>query len=221
MRIKRLLGYKEAPAFPHWASMTLLAVMVTASALGFGMLARGQASADKEAAAEQTAAEEQSVPQLYRKWLDEDVVYIITPEERAKYLKLQDNDERNAFIKQFWERRNVQGAANGGNAYRAEYYRRIAYTNQHFAATVPGWKSDRGRTYIVYGPPDSVDSHPGGGEGMNQPYEVWHYNLIREYTPSAQETQGDSAMTNARKDVDMKFIDTCACGNYLLQTSAH
>lgn len=101
------------------------------------------------------------------------------------------------------------------------YHRRIAYTNQHFAATVSGWKSDRGRTYILYGPPDSVDSHPGEGEGMKRPYEVWHYNLIREYAPSAQETQGDGAMTIPRKDVEMKFIDTRACGNYLLQTSAH
>jgi GWxTD domain-containing protein len=213
MRIKRLLGYKEAPAFSQMVGMTLLAVMVAGIALGVGALARGQSAVK----AEQGAGPRQAVPTVYQKWMDEDVLWIITPEERAKFLKLENNAARDEFIRQFWERRNVEAAADGQNAYRTEYYRRLAYANQHLGGEGAGWKSDRGRIYIMYGPPDSIDSHPSGGSGDVKPWEVWHYNAIEDRSPSVQEAQGDRPMTVAKKAIDMRFIDTCNCGNFNLQ----
>jgi GWxTD domain-containing protein len=218
MRIRRLLGYEEAPAFSQLAGMTLLAVMVVMLALGIGTFARAQTSADKQTAVGQEGTS-QAVPQIYRKWLDEDVVWIITPEERAKFIKLANDEERNEFIKQFWERRGEQVSGGAKTDFRAEYYRRIAYANEHFAAGVPGWKSDRGRVYVMYGLPNSIDSHPSSGNDV-KPFEVWHYNVIQAHSAPVQGMQGDSAMTFTKKDVDMKFVDTCSCGNYLLQTSS-
>jgi len=219
MRIKRLLGYKETPAFSQLAGMTLLAVVVAAAACGIGTFARAQAAANKQMSAEDSTASK-SLPSLYRKWIDEDVRWIITSEERAQYLKLSSDDERNEFIKQFWERRKVEAPGGGENRFRAEYYRRIAYANQHFAAGIPGWKTDRGRVYILYGTPDEIDSHPSR-TGDTKPYEVWHYRLIQDYLEPVHD-QG-AAMYKAtiapKKDVDMKFIDTCSCGNFKLQTA--
>jgi GWxTD domain-containing protein len=226
MRIKRLLGYKETPAFSQLAGMTLLAVVVAAAACGIATFAHAQAATDKQLSAEESAAL-QSLPPMYRKWIDEDVRWIITSEERAQYLKLPNNDERNEFIKQFWERRNVEVPGGGENSFRAEYYRRIAYANrhlaytdQHAAANVPGWKSDRGRIYIVYGPPDEIDSHPSSAGGT-KPYVVWHYRTIQDYVVPGhvQGTAEYKATLVPKKDVDMKFVDTCSCGNYRLQTT--
>jgi GWxTD domain-containing protein len=215
MRIKRLLGYEEAPAFSQLAAMMLLVVMVAGIALGVGRLAWGQSTAADKLAAEQAAGPRQAMPTIYQKWLDEDVLWIITPEERAKFSKLQNNDERDEFIKQFWERRNGEAGGDGQNAYRAEYYGRLAYANQHFAAgEIPGWKSDRGRIYVMYGRPDSIDAHPGGGSGEVKPWEVWHYNAIEERSPTVQGGTGEPV---AKKDVDMRFIDTCSCGNFRLE----
>ncbi len=133
---------------------------------------------------------------IYKTWLDEDVVYIITPGERDAYLNLANDEERNAFIDQFWARRNPPNAP--PNTFRQEHYARIAYTNEHFAADKPGWKTDRGRIYIVYGKPAEIDSHPGGGAVSSYPYEVWSYPYIAGI--------GDS--------VKLKFVDTCRCGDY-------
>lgn len=181
MRIKRLLGYKEATAFSQLADTTMLALVITAATLSIGTLSRAQASADKKFSAEHEAAS-QTVPHLYQKWLDEDVVWIISPEERARFMKLSSDEERSEFIKQFWERRNVQSPGGGVSDVRAEYYRRIAYPNQHFAGADLGWKSDRGRPYIMYGPPDSIDAHLTAG-GAVKPYETWHYRSIQNDTP--------------------------------------
>ena len=98
----------------------------------------------------------------YKKWLDEDVTYIITPEERSAFLRLQTNEEREQFIEQFWLRRNPDPDS-PENTFKEEHYRRIAYANEHYASGIPGWKTDRGRIYIMWGPPDEVDSHPSGG----------------------------------------------------------
>lgn len=219
MRIKRLLGYEETPAFSQLAGMTLLAVVVAVAACGIATFARAQSATNTQLSAEDGAAL-QSLPLMYRKWIDEDVRWIITREERAQYLKLSNNDERNEFIKQFWERRNVETPGGGENSFRAEYYRRIAYANRHLAAGVPGWKTDRGRIYIVYGQPDSIDSHPSSA-GDIKPYEVWHYRLIQDYVEpvNVQGTAEDKATLVTKKDVDMKFVDTCSCGNFKLQVA--
>jgi GWxTD domain-containing protein len=124
----------------------------------------------------------------YRKWLNEDVAYIITDEERAAFKRLQTDEEREQFIEQFWLRRDPTPDT-VENEFKEEHYRRIAYSNEHYASGIPGWKTDRGRIYITYGPPDEIESHPsggsyerppeeGGGETSTYPFEQWRYRYI-------------------------------------------
>jgi GWxTD domain-containing protein len=121
-------------------------------------------------------------------WVSEDVPYIITDEERAAFRRLSTDDEREQFIENFWERRNPHPGS-PENTYKAEYYQRIVYANEQFGSGIPGWKTDRGRIYIMYGPPDEVDSHPdgesyerpeaeGGGRTILGPFEDWRYRFI-------------------------------------------
>src|SRR5260370_14092267 len=98
----------------------------------------------------------------YRQWLTEDVTYIISPDERNAFLQLATNEEREQFIEQFWLRRSSNPDL-PENDFKEEHYRRIAYANEHFASAIPGWKTDRGRMYIMWGPADEVESHPTGG----------------------------------------------------------
>ncbi len=144
----------------------------------------------------------------YKKWLNEDVAYIITDSERKAFLSLGNDEEREAFIENFWRRRNPNPDS-PDNEFRDEYYRRIQYANDHYAAGEPGWKTDRGHIYITFGPPDSIDSHPsgglyerpmdeGGGETATFPFEVWHYRYIE----------------GLGENIDIEFVDTCQCGDY-------
>jgi GWxTD domain-containing protein len=110
----------------------------------------------------------------YYKWLHEDVVYIIDDAERAAFERLTTDGERNQFIEEFWLRRDPMPET-PGNEFKEEHYRRIEFSNEHFAASTPGWQTDRGHMYILYGPPDEIESHPAGTKG---PYatEVWLYH---------------------------------------------
>ena len=157
---------------------------------------------------ERRKATVQELKGQYKKWLDEDVRWIITDQEAKTFKSLTNDEERDAFIEQFWQRRNPNPDSND-NEYRDEYYARIAYANEHFAAGEPGWMTDRGHIYIAYGKPDSIDSHPsggsyerpmdeGGGETSTFPFEVWHYRYL--------EGIGDN--------IDIEFVDTCMCGEY-------
>ena len=124
----------------------------------------------------------------YSKWVNEDVAYIITKAERDQFSQLSTDQQREQFIHDFWERRNpVPGSAT--NQYREEHYRRIAVANTRFGSGIPGWKTDRGRMYIMYGPPDEIESHPsggaytrpaeqGGGTTTTHPFEKWRYRYI-------------------------------------------
>ena len=124
----------------------------------------------------------------YKKWLAQDVVYIITDEEKNAFVRLSNNEERDQFIEQFWMRRDPTPDT-VENEYKEEHYRRIAYANEHFTAGIPGWKTDRGRIYIIYGPADEIESHPsggqyqrppkeGGGTTSTFPFEQWLYRHI-------------------------------------------
>jgi GWxTD domain-containing protein len=124
----------------------------------------------------------------YKKWLEEDVKYIITDEEKATFKRLTTDDEREQFIEQFWLRRDPTPDT-VENEFKEEHYRRIAYANEHYASGIPGWKTDRGRIYIIYGPPDENESHPsggayerpmseGGGQTSTYPFEQWRYRYI-------------------------------------------
>ena len=98
----------------------------------------------------------------YKDWLDKDVTYIITDEERKAFKKFATDDEREKFIEEFWRRRDPDPDTDE-NEFKEEYYERIAYANEHFTSGVPGWKTDRGRIWIMYGKPDETETHPMGG----------------------------------------------------------
>src|SRR5438094_1238998 len=144
----------------------------------------------------------------YKQWLTEDVTYIITPDERNAFLQLQTNEEREQFIEQFWLRRSSNPDL-PDNDFKEEHYRRIAYTNEHYASGIPGWKTDRGRTYIIWGPADEVDSHPtggtydrpmneGGGSTSTYPWEMWRYRYLE----------------GIGNNVEIEFVDPSGSGEY-------
>ena len=145
---------------------------------------------------------------VYKKWLDEDVRWIITDEELSAFKKLQNNAERDTFIEGFWQRRDPTPDT-AENEYKEEHYRRIAYANEHYAAGMPGWRTDRGRIYIMYGPPTSIESHPmggpyqrsaeeGGGSTETFPFEVWRYRYLE----------------GIGQEIEIEFVDDCGCGAY-------
>ena len=140
----------------------------------------------------------------YKKWLNEDVGYIISDDEKRAFRTLQTDEEREQFIEQFWLRRDPTPDSEE-NEYREEHYRRIAYANQYFASGIPGWKSDRGMIYIKYGPPDERDQHNGGTEQRDQregggttsmyPYEQWRYRYIEGLPPNVEIEFVDPTLT--------------------------
>jgi GWxTD domain-containing protein len=139
-------------------SLTALAILLLVSALG---MAQQQSTArPKDPAGKAILRLDGGVP-VYKTWLDEDVVWIIDAEQRAAFKLLKDDEERDQFIEAFWSRRNPTPDV-FNNEFQVEHYRRIASVNAHFGARIPGWKTDRGRIYIVYGPPDKIDSYPLG-----------------------------------------------------------
>ncbi|MDP8988663.1 MAG: GWxTD domain-containing protein [Acidobacteriota bacterium] len=143
----------------------------------------------------------------YKKWLTEDVGYIISDDERKAFKAFQTDEERDQFVEQFWLRRDPTPDTEE-NEYREEHYRRIAYANQYFASGIPGWKSDRGMIYIKYGPPDERDQHNGGteerdiqeGGGTTSmfPYEKWRYRYLEGFPPN----------------VEIEFVDTTMTGEF-------
>lgn len=174
---------------------------------------QNQQQAAKNAAKEQKKRNkdlEKELDSQYKKWLNEDVVYIITPEEKNAFLHLETNEEREQFIEQFWQRRNPDPDS-PDNTFKEEHYRRIAYANEHYASGIPGWKSDRGRIYIMYGPPDEIQTHPtggtyerpdseGGGETETYAFEDWRYRYIE----------------GIGEDVELEFVDPSGSGEYRL-----
>ena len=113
--------------------------------------------------------------EAYKKWINQDVLYIITKEEKRAFNALVTDEERENFIENFWRRRDPNPDTEE-NEYREEYYERIAYANEHFSSGIPGWRTDRGRVYIAWGKPDSIESHPSGGAYDRPPWEgglVW------------------------------------------------
>jgi GWxTD domain-containing protein len=162
---------------------------------------------DKEKIAQQKALK-QELKGVYKKWVDEDVRWIITDQEMQAFKHLSNDEERDQFIENFWLRRNPNPDS-PENEFREEHYARIAYANEHFAAGKPGWRTDRGHIYIAFGKPDNIDSHPsggsydrpmeeGGGNTSTFPFEIWHYRYL--------EGIGDN--------IDIEFVDSCMCGDY-------
>jgi len=203
----------------RWAKVFLFGILAGGLALSPSVFAHPfpQDKTDQKSAKEASKQKAKSDSQLkkeldsqYKKWLDQDVIYIISPEERSAFLHLATNEEREQFIEQFWQRRNPDPDS-AENIFKEEHYRRIAYTNEHFASGVPGWRTDRGRIYIMWGPPDEIESHPsggsydrpaqeGGGQTSTYPFENWRYRYLE----------------GLGNDVNLEFVDPSMTGEFHL-----
>ncbi|MBZ5724053.1 MAG: GWxTD domain-containing protein [Acidobacteriia bacterium] len=223
-RIRRLLGGPEGPrtaAAPVFSIGLLLASIGLALAVWQPKPAPAAQAAPASAQAQQAPPVPLPIPQEkknslpamapagpYQKWMSEDVAYIITEAERLAFQRLQTGADREQFIEQFWLRRDpTPGTAE--NEFREEHYRRIAYANEHFAAPgIAGWRTDRGRIYITYGPPDEIEDHPAGGQFQRPaaqggatttfPFQQWRYRYL----------EGIGA------DVIVEFVDPAMSGEY-------
>ena len=145
----------------------------------------------------------------YKKWLNEDVD-VHYHRRRAQSFQETSAPTTSAkkFIEQFWLRRDPTPDTEE-NEYKEEHYRRIAYANERFASGIPGWKTDRGRIYIMYGPPDEIEDHSsggtydrpieeGGGNTSTFPFIDWTYRYI------------EGVGTN----IKIEFVDTTMSGEY-------
>ena len=141
-------------------------------------------------------------------WLMEEVPDIITEDERRAFLELGTEEEREQFIEIFWRDRNPDHES-PINPAREEHYRRLAYADEHFASGIAGRKADRGRIYIIWGPPDEIESHPtggtldrpteqGGGTTTTYPWELWRYRHLE----------------GIGENIEIEFVDTTGSGEY-------
>jgi GWxTD domain-containing protein len=190
-----------------------------ALATAFGQGKKEAATPDRETIAKPMSEKERKKREAklrkeletpFKRWLDEDVRYIITDEERAVFKKLSTDEEREQFIESFWLRRDPTPDTME-NEYKEEHYRRIAYANERFASGIPGWKTDRGRIYITFGPPDEIESHPsggtyerpieeGGGTTSTYPFEKWRYRYLEG--------------VGFQNDIIIEFVDPTMTGEY-------
>ncbi len=186
-------------------AVTLLAVLF---AVPQGLAQKSKKADSGQDPSEKPRNVKPELKKAYKDWLDKDVAYIITDEERKAFKKLATDDERERFIEEFWRRRDPDPDTDE-NEFREEYYERIAYANEHYASGIPGWKTDRGRIYITWGKPDEVESHPsggayeresyeGGGSTSTYPFERWFYR----YLPGVG------------SGVEIEFVDPTGSGEY-------
>jgi GWxTD domain-containing protein len=203
----------------HSAKVFLFGILAGGLALSPGTFAQDSKQdqtdpkAVKQAAKQKSRSDNQLKKELdsqYKKWLDQDVIYIISPEERSAFLHLSTNEEREQFIEQFWQRRNPDPES-PENTFKEEHYRRIAYANERFASGIPGWRTDRGKIYIMWGPADEIESHPsggsydrpaseGGGQTSTYPFEQWRYRYLE----------------GIGNDVILEFVDPSMTGEFHL-----
>jgi len=192
---------------------------LSALAMSFAAAVTVAQPPDKNKPAEEISTKVRNVkPELkeaYKRWLNTDVAYIITKEEKRAFQALQTDEERENFIENFWRRRDPNPDTEE-NEYREEYYERIAYANQHYTSGIPGWKTDRGRIYIAWGKPDSIESHPsggsydrpsyeGGGSTTTYPFEIWFYRHL----------------DNVGDGVEIEFVDPTGTGEYRIARNAN
>jgi GWxTD domain-containing protein len=168
---------------------------------------------DTQDVMERPRAKREEVKKIFREWPEKDVAYIITSAERSAYKKLVSDEEREQFIEGFWQRRDPEPDTDE-NEYKEEYYERIAYANEQYASGIPGWKTDRGRIYITFGKPDSVESNPsggsyerpsyhGGGSTTTYPFETWFYRYIE----------------GVGSGIEIEFVDPTGTGEYRIARS--
>ncbi|HWO00621.1 MAG TPA: GWxTD domain-containing protein [Blastocatellia bacterium] len=194
---------RVAAHFKRMISVALAVVVVTT-----GMFSLTLAQDKSKAKDPNEKKKKDELKSVYKKWLDDDVNYIITDEERRAFKALKTDEERDQFIEQFWLRRDPDPDT-PENEYKEEYYQRIQYANEKFSSGIPGWKTDRGRIYIKFGKPDEIESHPsggayqrpsyeGGGSTSTFPFETWWYRYIE----------------GVGSDVEIEFVDPSGSGEY-------
>jgi GWxTD domain-containing protein len=172
-----------------------------------------QENPQKKPSKDQTRRQKEELKSVYKRWLDEDVLYIITDEERKAFKALKTDEERDQFIEQFWLRRDPDPDT-PENEYKEQYWERVQYANEKFASGIAGWRTDRGRIYIMFGKPDEIDSHPaggpyerpsweGGGSTSTYPFETWWYRYIE----------------GIGSDIEIEFVDPSGSGEYRIARS--
>jgi len=188
-------------------AVTLLAALF---AVPPGLAQKNKTGDSGKYPSEKTRNVKPELKKAYKDWLEKDVAYIITDDERRAFKKLETDEERERFIEEFWRRRDPDPDTDE-NEFREEYYERIAYANEHYTSGIPGWKTDRGRIYITWGKPDEVESHPsggsyeresyeGGGSTSTYPFERWFYR----YLPGVG------------SGIELEFVDPTGSGEYRL-----
>ncbi len=193
------MSYSKSALFPAMA----LSIVVAA-----GSLAVAQSQKQSQDPTEKPRNVKPELKKAYRDWLDKDVTYVITDEEKKAFKKLATDDERERFIEDFWRRRDPDPDTDE-NEFKEEYYERIAYANENFASGIPGWKTDRGRIWIMYGKPDGRETHPmggsydrpsyeGGGNTSTYPFETWFYRYI----------------PGVGSGIEIEFVDPTGSGEY-------
>jgi GWxTD domain-containing protein len=192
-------------SYPKSALFPALTLSLTFAA---GSLAFAQSQKQTQDPSEKPRNVKPELKKAYKDWLDKDVTYIITDEERKAFKKLATDDEREHFIEEFWRRRDPDPDTDE-NEFKEEYYERIAYANENFASGIPGWKTDRGRIWIMYGKPDGRETHPmggsydrpsyeGGGNTSTYPFETWFYRYI----------------PGVGSGIEIEFVDPTGSGEY-------
>ncbi|CAN5788957.1 hypothetical protein BH18ACI4_BH18ACI4_15050 [soil metagenome] len=188
----------------------ILRLAVVLSVMNSVPFSFGQDSRSAQDPSQKARTVKPELKKAYKDWLDKDVTYIITDEERKAFKKLATDDERERFIEEFWRRRDPDPDTDE-NEFKEEYYERIAYANEHFASGIPGWKSDRGRIWIMYGKPDGRETHPmggmydrpsyeGGGSTSTYPFETWFYRYL----------------AGVGSGIEIEFVDPTGSGEYRL-----
>src|SRR5437868_1012032 len=199
--MKRSLDFRKI-------TVSLLAVIMIGALVPSGL---AQEKGQKKDPNERKKKEE--LKSVYKKWLDEDVSYIITDDERKAFKALKTDEERDQFIEQFWLRRDPDPDT-PENEYKDQYYERIQYANEHFTSGIAGWRTDRGRIYVTFGKPDEIEAHPsggsydrpsyeGGGSTSTYPFEVWWYRYIE----------------GIGSDIEIEFVDPSGSGEYRIARS--
>ncbi|HYP02434.1 MAG TPA: GWxTD domain-containing protein [Pyrinomonadaceae bacterium] len=192
--------------------LALFACALTAAPAAFAQKAKNTIT-DTQDVMERPRKQREELKKIYKEWVDKDVAYIIRDDERAAFKKLVTDEEREQFIESFWLRRDPDPDTDE-NEYKEEYYERIAYANEHYASGIPGWKTDRGRIYITFGKPDSVESHPaggaydrpsyhGGGSTTTYPFEIWFYRYLE----------------GIGSGIEIEFVDPTGTGEYRIARS--
>jgi GWxTD domain-containing protein len=189
-------------------SLRLAIIAFAMAAAGLAVSAQTKQKDQGQDPSEKARNIKPELKKAYKDWLEKDVLYIITDEERKAFKKLQTDEERERFIEEFWRRRDPDPDTDE-NEFKEEYYERVAYANEHFASGIPGWKSDRGRIWIMYGKPDERETHPmggqydrpateGGGSTSTYPFETWFYRYI----------------AGVGSGVEIEFVDPTGSGEY-------